>query len=381
LVTLAQSAGALEVHRSGSTYYTEACPRMAGLVAHCTALDVTDASGRMIESRASRIGGKTPADLRSAYKIKASGKSSTIIAIVDAFGYDNAEADLGVYRTQFGIADCTTANGCFKKLNEHGKAKNYPAQDIGWARESALDVDMASAMCPSCTIYLIEGDDNSFKSLGTAEDTAAKLGAHVISNSYAAGEAGGVKGLDHYYTHPGVVITASTDDVGYGAAYPATSPHVVAVGGTHLVADGSKRGWTETVWRGAGSGCSGFFAKPSWQKDTGCTMRMEADVSAVADPATGVAIYAPNNAGVSAWLIEGGTSVSAPLIGGIFGANGGTVSNDASVLYAKPKKFNDVVGGTNGVCSPEPDYFCTGVTGYDGPTGLGTPKGIKAFGN
>src|SRR5262249_11120607 len=134
-------------------------------------------------------------------------------------------------------------------------------------------------------------------------------------------------------------------------------------------------------WRGAGSGCSKVFAKPEWQTDKGCKNRMESDVSAVADPATGVAVYGPNNSGVSTWLVFGGTSVSAPLIGGIFGANGGTV-NDASTIYEHSSALFDVTTGSNGTCKGgKKAYFCNGAVGYDGPTGLGTPNGSTAFGD
>ena len=153
---------------------------------------------------------------------------------------------------------------------------------------------------------------------------------------------------------------------------------MIAVGGTHLVTSGSARGWTETVWSGAGSGCSIFYAKPSWQTDTGCAMRMEADVSAVADPATGVAVYGPTTATHSAWQVYGGTSVAAPLIGGIYGNNGGTV-NYGSDPYANSGALNDVTSGSNGSCTGKPAYFCHAAVGYDGPTGLGTPNGSTAF--
>ena len=374
----AYAANAVEVQRSGNTYYTAACARTVGPAAHCDAKIVTDKHGTPIESAQPQISGKTPANLQDAYKVSTGGSSSTIIAIVDAFGYDNAEADLGVYRSQWGLPACTTANGCFKKLNQHGRQANYPAQNIGWAQESALDLDMASAMCPNCQIWLIEGNDNSFRNLAKAVDRAASLGAHVISNSYSAGEFRGAHRWDVHYNHPGIAITASTGDAGFGVGYPASGPHVVAVGGTHLVADGSARGWTETVWHGAGSGCSTVFDKPSWQTDSGCSKRTVGDVSAVADPATGVAVYGPNGSGVSTWLVFGGTSVSAPLIGGVFGNNGGTV-NDASTIYAHAANLFDVVSGNNGTCSPS--YLCTGEVGYDGPTGMGTPNGTAAFGD
>ncbi|HTT97749.1 MAG TPA: hypothetical protein VMF58_06835 [Rhizomicrobium sp.] len=383
-LTAGANAQDREVKRSGSTYYVDACPRQAGLVAHCLSKIVTDAKGNPLTSkRGERISGYGAPDIRSAYNVTTNGSSSTIVAIVDAFGYDNAEADLQVYRTQYSLPTCTTDNGCFKKLNQKGKPGPYPAQNNGWAGESALDVDMVSAMCPNCQIWLFEANTNSFKNLAKAVDKAASMGAHVISNSYAGGDSKGAAKFEPSYDHPGIAITASSDDAGYGSATPAAMPHVIAVGGTRLLRASNDRGWTETAWTGAGSGCSKHYDKPSWQTDKGCKTRMEADVSAVADPATGVAFYGPNSNGVSGWFRTGGTSVAAPLVGGIFGNNGGTVS-DASTLYAHTADLYDVVGGSNGTCKAgkngKKSYFCTAVVGYDGPTGLGTPNGTAAFG-
>lgn len=378
---LASSAGmaATVVEQSGNVYYKAVCGSVpARLHARCAANVVTDKSGRIIESTQPPVSGFGPPDLQDAYKIKTKGKSSTIVAIVDAFGYNNAERDLGIYRSQFGLPACTTDNGCFKKLNQDGKQKDYPAQNLGWAQESALDIDMASAMCPNCQVWLVEGDSNSYQNLSTAVNTAARMGAHVISNSHLGGE-GGTQAYEPSYDHKGVAVTASSGDGGFGTGFPATSPHVIAVGGTHLVRDGSNRGWTETVWRGAGSGCSAIYSKPSWQNDKSCVRRMVSDVSAVADPATGVAVYGPTGENTSNWLVFGGTSVSAPLVGGIFGNNGGKV-NYAKTVYKKPgKRLFDVTSGSNGTCNPA--YYCTGVKGYDGPTGNGTPNGLAAFGD
>jgi subtilase family serine protease len=334
--------------------------------------------------------------LRDAYKLTDEGSPSTIIAIVDAFAYDNAEPDLGVYRAQWGLDACTTDNGCFKKLNQKGQQKDYPVFNLGWAQESALDLDMASAACPKCTIYLVEARDNSFKNLGEAVVEAASLGAHVISNSYGGGEIPRVKKLLPFYDHPGIAVTASTGDSGYGIQSPADMPSVIAVGGTALRADGSARGWTEAVWAGAGSGCSTVFKMPMWQRKLvknhselqGCLKtgpggiagRMAADVSAVASPGTPVAVYGPTSETTSNWLAFGGTSVSAPLVGGIIAANGGAV-DAAHTIYQHSHALFDVTTGTNGSCDPYPAFLCNGEVGYDGPTGLGTPNGNKAFGN
>jgi len=350
-------------------------------MARCFAHVVTDRSGnyiifnRGVVKRNVTPSGYGPADLRSAYKVTATGSSATTIAIVDAYGYKNAETDLGVYRSQFGLPACTTANGCFAKYNQNGVKGSYPRDNTGWSQETALDLDMASAMCPNCRIILVEATSATFGNLATAENTAAALGAHVISNSYGGGESGS-QSYEPYYNHPGVAITVSSGDSGYGVQFPATSPHVTAVGGTSLFRDSSSRGWSETVWSGAGSGCSAIYAKPVWQTDPLCGTRMEADVSAVADPATGVAVYAPVNRTSSGWLVFGGTSVAAPLVGGIYGANGGTV-NYGSDPYAHTNLLFDVTSGSNGSCGGT--YFCTGGLGYDGPTGLGTPNGTGAF--
>jgi subtilase family serine protease len=369
------------VERSGDTYYVAVCPRLVpDGMARCMAHVVTDSGGHILVSHVAPGGtpaGYGPADLQSAYNITTKGSSSTIIALVDGFGYPNAEADLAVYRAQYGLSPCTTKNGCFTKYNEKGGTDHFPVFNTGWAQETSLDLDMASAMCPNCKIILVEGNNGYLKHLSAAEDTAAALGAHVISNSYANGENRSAP-YAASYNHPGVAITAATGDNGYGIAFPATSPYVIAVGGTHLVQSQTARGWTETVWGGAGSGCSKVYAKPTWQTDPGCSKRMAADVAAVADPNTGVAVYGPLSANSSGWFVLGGTSVATPVVGGVFANNGGPV-NAASTLYANPGQLNDVTAGGNGPCPRKPDYFCNGEVGYDGPTGLGTPNGTTAF--
>ena len=372
------------VERSGSVYHVAVCKRLIpNSQARCLAHVVTDAAGHPLSQTNPNTTprGYGPADLQSAYNITTTGSSSTIIAIVDAYGYTNAESDLAVYRAQYGLPACTTANGCFQKVNQKGKPKKYPAQNTGWAQESALDLDMASAMCPNCKLILVEGNTASFADLGAAENTAAKLGAHVISNSYSGGESGG-QSVAADYNHPGVAITAATGDAGYagGPGFPATSPYVTAVGGTTLTKDPNvPRGWTESAWSGGGSGCSALYAKPTWQTDTGCSKRMEADVSAVGNPSTGVAVYGPTGGG-SGWLVFGGTSVATPLVGGIYGNNGGAVNYGSNpYAFAGTSALNDVTTGNNGTCSGKPAYFCNAEVGYDGPTGLGTPNGTTAF--
>jgi subtilase family serine protease len=372
------SAGpSTRVEQFGTTFAKPACGMVVGHVARCHAWIVTDSTGRAKVSPPQTVSGYSPANLQSAYKITGAGSSTITIAIVDADGYSKAETDLGVYRAQWGLPACTTANGCFKKLNQNGVQGSYPANNTGWSQETALDLDMASAMCPNCHITLVEANSASFANLAAAENTAAAQNPHAISNSYGGSESGSTT-YEGSYNHAGMAITASSGDDGFAAGpqFPATSPHVTAVGGTSLVTATGSRGWSETVWVDAGSGCSTVYAKPTWQHDTGCTKRMEADVSAVADPNTGVAVYGPVNSRSSGWLVFGGTSVAAPLIAGVYGNNGGTVTY-GSDPYAHTANLFDVTSGSNGSCSTA--YFCHGEVGYDGPTGLGTPNGNTAF--
>jgi subtilase family serine protease len=322
--------------------------------------------------------GYGPADLRSAYQLTASGSASQTIAIVDAFDDPTAEADLAVYRSQYGLSACTTANGCFRKVDQDG-GTHYPRKDAGWALEISLDLDMASAICPGCHILLVEAKTNSFANLGAAENRAVAMGATVVSNSWGGSDASdGTYGA--YFNHPGTAITVSSGDGGYGVEYPASSHYVTAVGGTTLTTGGGTRGWTETAWSGAGSGCSAFNVALSGAAgaNTGCTRRAVADVSAVADPATGVAVYdSTTYQGRSGWWVVGGTSASAPIIAGVYALAGNAASIDNNYPYAHPSGFFDVTSGTNGTC-PTPQW-CAARTGWDGPTGLGTPNGTSGF--
>jgi subtilase family serine protease len=335
-----------------------------------------------------------PSDLRSAYGITSMGSTTTTVAIVDAFGYPRALSDLQMYRSTFGlppIVACTT-NGAHPCLAVRSQTctTTLPRANVGWEQETALDLDMVSAMCPNCNILLMEGTSSSFSSLAAAANravTCTPTGSApvAISNSYGGSESGG-SSLSASYTHAGITVTASSGDSGFqaGPQFPATSPGVLAVGGTALhFPNGIPR---ETVWftsstEAAGSGCSTVFAKPPWQLDTGCTKRMEADVSAVADPNTGVAVFAPTSSNASAFQVFGGTSVAAPLIAGVVGSTGAGI--DPQTVYANvaanPALVFDVTSGNNGTCASSPAYFCNAEPGFDGPTGLGSPVGSGAF--
>jgi subtilase family serine protease len=318
-----------------------------------------------------------PGDLASAYRIPASGGSGVTVGIVDAYDDPTAEADLGTYRSTYGLPACTTANGCFTKVSQTGSTTALPSLDTGWAAEIALDIEMVSAGCPSCHILLVEATSARNSDLDTAVDYAAAH-ATIVSNSYGGSESNTDTGDDAHFNHAGVTMLASSGDEGYAVEFPAASPTVIGVGGTALTRDTSTtRGWTEKVWdtdnnESTGSGCSAYETKPSWQHDTGCTKRTVADVSAVADPATGVSVY--DSTGGTGWGIYGGTSAAAPLVGAILAVTG-HAGVSASYLYAHPGFFNDVTAGqTASSCT---SYLCEAGTGYDGPTGLGTPIGTS----
>jgi subtilase family serine protease len=322
--------------------------------------------------------GYGPSELRSAYKLTSSGSSTQTIAIVDAYDDPTAEADLAVYRSQYGLPACTTANGCFRKVDQNG-GTSYPRKDAGWALEISLDLDMASAICPNCHILLVEAKTNSFANLGAAENRAAAMGASVISNSWGGSDAADST-YGSYFNHPGIAITVSSGDGGYGVEYPASSHYVTAVGGTTLTSGGGTRGWTETAWSGAGSGCSTLNTALSGAAsfNTGCTMRAVADVSAVADPNTGVAVYDTTAyQGRSGWFVVGGTSASAPIIAGVYALAGNTASIDNNYPYTHASSLFDVTSGSNGSCPTT--QWCNARTGWDGPTGLGTPNGTGGF--
>ena len=345
--------------------------------AHCHALVRTDSP--QSSATASTPSGYGPSDLQSAYKLSSTAGAGRTVAIVDAYDDPNAEADLSVYRSHYGLPACTTANGCFRKINQTG-GTSYPRSNGGWAQEISLDLDMVSAICPGCHILLVEASSNSFANLTTAVDTAARQpGVVAISNSYGGSEYSGETSDQSHYNHPGIAVTVSSGDNGYGVEFPAASQYVTAVGGTHLTRASNIRGWSETVWSGAGSGCSAYIAKPTWQTDSGCSRRTVADVSAVADPNTGVAVYdSLRYQGLSGWLVFGGTSVAAPVVAAVYAAAGNTGSiNYGSYPYSHTSSLFDVTSGSNGSCGGS--YLCTGKTGYDGPTGLGTPNGTGGF--
>ncbi|HWC35948.1 MAG TPA: hypothetical protein VG650_14120 [Mycobacteriales bacterium] len=309
-IGLAAAPSATAAARSSVTRHdTSVCRHVGTAKARCFAIRLDRfRSGRVQHATAPL--GYGLADLQSAYSLP-SGEAGTgeTVAIVDAYDDPNAERDLAVYRAQFQLPPCTTANGCFDKVSQRGGA-DLPVADPGWAEEESLDLDMVSAVCPNCHVLLVEADTASMANLGAAVDTAVSLGADAVSNSWGGPDMKDTS-YGRFFHHAGVAITASAGDSGYAVSYPASSKWVTAVGGTTLRRSTSRRGFAETAWSGTGSGCSADNAT-TWQQasTTGCAGRAVADVSAVADPATGVAVYdSLAFQGASGWLTFGGTRV------------------------------------------------------------------------
>jgi subtilase family serine protease len=331
--------------------------------------------------------GYGPSQLQSAYNLtsaSAADGSGRTIAVVDAFDDPTAASDLATYRSSAGLP----AVPSFEKLNQNGQTSPLPAEapaSDDWTLEESLDLDMASAICPLCKIVLVEATNDSGTGLDVAENAAAGV-AGYISNSWGGNEASSDTTLDSSdFNHPGDVITASAGDSDFGVIYPATSPNVVAVGGTSLSTASNSRGWTEKVWNttpgseGTGSGCSTVEPQPSWQTAlglSGCTKRIDNDVAADADPNTGVAVYDTSN-GNGGWNEVGGTSASSPMLAAMYALAGNAGTTPADDIYTHTSNFFDVTTGNNGSCSPA--FLCTAETGYDGPTGIGTPDGITGL--
>nr|HEX4318507.1 Ig-like domain-containing protein [Kofleriaceae bacterium] len=341
-------------------------------------ISIDHATGKRRVPAATPAAGQLPTmtatAIEEAYNIDPTIDPHATIAVIDAYGYPSLEADLAQYRALFHLPPCTVASGCLTIVNQEGATSPLPAQNTDpnddWTVETALDVDMASAGCPLCKILVVQADDDMGDGLDIDNDTAASLGATVISNSWSIGEGFNTKTEEAHFTHSGISIFASTGDNGEGSkqyGLPSTSTHVVAVGGTTLTLDpAAPRGWDEAAWSDGGSFCSSAFAQPTWQSSlvpsSVCANRATSDVSAVADEQIPII-----NGGQE--FIVAGTSASSPLTAAIFALTGNhTVQSDFP--YTNATDFNDITAGTNGSCK---NLLCQTGSGWDGPTGVGSP--------
>lgn len=362
------------------TNVTAACPDARPGEAQCLAL-IRSGSQIAPDGGSGPAGGFTPAQLQVAYNLPSSTNGSgQLVAIVDAYDNPNVFSDLSFYRSYFGLP---TAD--FTKYNQEGEIGGYPTGNTQWGIDEDLDVQMASASCPNCSIDLIEANSSSGSDLQAAEAEAVALGAHIVSNSYVCRSDGCLQ--ESGYDTRGVTYLAASGDWGYDViGTPATFGSVVAVGGTSLYAYSKvARGFRETAWLGGGSGCARRSQKkPAWQRDPGCKHRTTTDVAAIADPATGPATY--DTYGFGGWFVVGGTSAATPFLAGVFGlAGNATAQHGGKTFWLKGHEgANDlfhITRGYNGSCTPK--YLCTDGTheynSYGGPTGWGTPNGIGAF--
>jgi hypothetical protein len=368
-----------------------ACPPVPAGHERCFVLyqrqtGVNRAAAEGISGRASIPRGWSPRALEHAYRLPVQRRPDQTVAVSIAFHTPHLAQYLAVYRKYFGLPPCMVASGCFRQVNQRGKAAPLPFSGAGsgWDLEATLDVSMISVACPHCRILVVEANDDSDVNLAATENTAARLGAQVISNSYGGRENGFALEEARAYQHPGHTIVSSAGDDGFTAAnFPADLASVTAVGGTQLARAHTRRGWREQVWNNAflgagGSGCSAYVRKPAWQHDRHCPMRTVADVSAVA---ADVPIY---NKYWGGWITVAGTSVAAPLIAGIYGLAGNAARIRPGYLYQHSTALFDITTGNNGFLIPAGpacggDYLCVARKGYDAPTGLGTPDGIGGF--
>jgi streptogramin lyase len=373
------------------------CSRATEETFECMSFEISGVEGF---DGAGEKGGLSPENLRSAYKLPSSGGSGRTIAIVDAFNDPNAESDLKAYRAHYGLSECTTANGCFKKVNQKGEVGSYPPNSAQWSVEISLDLEMVSAVCRECHILLVEATSNVRANLEAAENEAATLKATVISNSWGGPEREGETSEDGtYFNHPGIPIVFSAGDHCYideceegkpeRPDWPATSPDVIAVGGTKLVTASNSRGWSESVWYepeteygpiGTDSGCSLYEPKPVWETDSHCSKRTDNDVAAVAACGTPLSIY--DSYEREGWIVECGTSASAPIVAGVEGLSSASALKDGPEAFGKLRSKGDLFDVTEGFnyyslfygnCG---SYLCEAKTGFDGPTGDGAPDGI-----
>ena len=394
-------------------------------------------------------GGLTPGDLGTAYNLNTTGGSGQTVGIVDAYNDPNIDADLQTFDSQYGLSTCSEGNGCLRVLNQSGNATPLPVDDdSGWSVEETLDVETVHSVCQSCHIILVEGNSDDSADLGTAEDSAVRLGANEVTNSFGEPESGSDASYQADFNHPGTVITASAADDGYyfyddldgisEPSIPASYSTTVSVGGTSLFLDQGGRRQSESVWNdngpqdyferafdqplgAGGGGCSTLFTARDWQKSlggwasTGCgSGRLDNDVSADADYLTGFDIYDSYDCGdacspAPAWFTTGGTSLSSPIIAATYALAGGAhgVNYPALTLYGHRAQAYDVTTGGNGWCdgagasecaNPNSlgagvldcaytsagavavgDRACDALSGYDGPTGVGTPNGSAMF--
>jgi subtilase family serine protease len=367
--------------------------RQSTQVARCPALVASDPRSGMPLAYASPPG-YDPPDFWSACELPPQTGASwswnaQTVAIVDAYDDPAVESGLAVYRRQFGLPACTSGNGCLVKVHQNGRS-SYPSFDQTWAFEISIDTQMVSALCAGCRILLIETKNNNFLSLFAGVDEAYALGANEISLSWGTpeftgtGRNGSETSYDPHFQQlnangQNAAVTAASGDLGQ-LWYPAASPYVTAVGGTELGHDASTGAWVEQGWYDSGAGCSRYEPQPSWQAAvpelaSACPRRAGVDVSF---NAVILSIY--DSAGFqnqTGWFAATGTSVSTPAIAAVYALAGNAASvTSGSYPYIHRSGFADVTQYPSLSCL---SALCSVGPGWDGPTGLGSPRGTSGF--
>jgi subtilase family serine protease len=360
-LAVAGSGGAASEHSAARV-----CPGSPIGTASCHAMVVADGVGN--PNATTSPTGLSPATIKSVYNFPtgATAGAGMTIAIVDAYDDPTAESDLAVFSGQFGLPACTTANGCFRKVDQRG-GTNYPRKDAGWALEISLDIQWAHAIAPGAKILLVEADTNSFTNLIAAEDYG-KSHAQYVSNSWGAPEFSGESSYDSHFAQSGVSFFVSSGDNGTPAEYPSASPNVISVGGTTLQLSSAGALLSETGWSGSGGGCSLYENRNSSQStdSVNCNgKRATPDVSLDADPASGVSVYdSTRYQGQAGWFRVGGTSASSPMWAARSAVAGALVN--AAYVYGSSITYRDITSGNNGA---------NALVGYDLVTGRGSWTG------
>jgi hypothetical protein len=331
----------------------------------------------------------SPQWLQQAYDLttlSASKGAGDTIAIVDAYNDPSIASDLATFRQTYGLPACDVASGCLRIVNEDGATSPLPATNAAWSTEETIDIDAASSVCPNCSLLLVEASSTSSADLLTAMQSAANLGANQISDSWSITSTSSPFPTSLVTPNASGAVPAifaaagdfGTDTLGQ-AEYPAALPTVTAVGGTTLSTTNSAaspRGFSESAWSNAGSGCDNAEQPLSYQPATGCAGRAYSDVSADADPMTGLNIYQSSTGG---WALSGGTSLATPIVAA-FAAITGVDASTPQWAYSDAPALNDPTGGSNGSCTSLQALVCNAGQGYDGPTGAGSVSGAVVAG-